>query len=109
MVEMTECCTTRASHVSQRKRDMGHPRFTAYILLGRVAVTQFTHAASGLTFITRMSASLIFTGPTPSRQYQQKLLQRHSSGEATSPRTTERVSAVSWPHGTCDPALPLFR
>src|SRR5260370_13392291 len=46
------------------------------------------HAAGGRIVITRMSVSLIFTGPTSPEEYQRKLLHCHCSGEATNPRAT---------------------
>ena len=67
------------SHVSQKKRDMGHPISISF---------EAFQAAGGRIFITRISVSLIFTGPTYPDRYQRKLLQRHCSGEATNPRAT---------------------
>ena len=47
--------------------------------------TRSDHAAGGRMVITKMSVSLIRTGPTSPEEYQRKLLQCHCSGESTSP------------------------
>jgi hypothetical protein len=51
-------------------------------------VKRFDYAAGGRIVITKMSVSLIRTGPASPDEYQRKLLQHHCSGEVTSPRTT---------------------
>jgi len=48
----------------------------------------FDHAAGGWIVITRISVSLIFSGPISPAEYQRKLVQGHCSREATSPRAT---------------------
>jgi hypothetical protein len=49
---------------------------------------RFDWLVGGRIFITRISVSLIRTGPTSPYKYQRKLLQRHCSGDATNPRVT---------------------
>jgi hypothetical protein len=46
------------------------------------------YAAGGLTLITKISVSFIFTGPASPLRYQRKLLHFHNSGESTNPRVT---------------------
>ena len=75
------------SHVSQKKRD---PSTSSGQAMGHHISISFKafHAAGGRIFITRISVSLIFTGPTSPDRYQQKLLHCHCSGDSTSPRAT---------------------
>ena len=48
----------------------------------------WSYAAGGRIFILSTSHSFTLTGPASPRAYARKLLQRHSSGDATNPRCT---------------------
>jgi hypothetical protein len=71
------------SHVSQKRRNMGHPHHPMTDKGKRS-----NHAAGGRILITIISVSLIRTGPTSPHRYQRKLFQRQCSGEVTNPRFT---------------------
>jgi hypothetical protein len=75
------------SHVSDKQRDpstsSGQAMGTPLLFLSHQQTT-----AGGRIVITKISVSLIRTGPGSPEEYQRKLLQGHCSGEATSPRAT---------------------
>jgi hypothetical protein len=63
------------------------------------------HAAGGRIVITRMSVSLIWTGPASPEEYQRKLLHCHCSGDARSVGFWVAQSFQRWPSAAAVPSV----